>query len=100
MAELLILDFDGVGEAEYLAVNAALGLDPNTGAGDWPSGLISHVAGVSDAGRGYVVEVWDSQQAQADFMSSRLGAAIVAGGITAEPAMTWASVMGHHNPGL
>jgi hypothetical protein len=100
MAELLILDFDGVDEAAYLKVNGELGLDPNTGAGDWPAGLITHLAGVSDAGHGYVIEVWESRQAQDDFMSSRLGAAIAAGGITTTPQVTWAHVMGHHNPGI
>ena len=100
MAELLILDFDGVDEADYLKVNRELGLDAGTGAGDWPAGLITHVAGVSDAGHGYVIEVWESQQAQADFMSSRLGAAMAAGGVSAVPQVTWARVMGHHNPGL
>ena len=56
--ELLILDFDGVDEADYLKVNREeLGLDPSTGAGDWPAGLITHVAGITDAGHGYVVEV-------------------------------------------
>jgi hypothetical protein len=55
MAELLILDFHGADEADYLKVNEELGLDPKTGAGDWPAGLIMHVAGVSDAGHGYVI---------------------------------------------
>lgn len=59
MPELLVLDFDGVDEAMYAKVNAALGLDPATGAGAWPSGLISHVTGVTDSGHGYVVEVWE-----------------------------------------
>lgn len=99
MAELLILNFDGVDEADYAKVNAELGLDPHTGAGDWPAGLISHITGMSD-GHGYVIEVWESQQAQADFMNSRLGAAMGAGGITAVPEVTWAHVIGHHNPGL
>ena len=100
MAELLILDFEGVDEADYLKVNEALGIDAQTGEGDWPPGLISHVAGASDTGHGYVVEVWESQAAQADFMNSRLGAALAAGGISAVPQVTWARVMGHHNPGL
>jgi len=64
-----------------------------------PSGLISHVGGPTDNGW-CVVEVWESQQAQADFMGSRLGAAMAAAGITAVPQMTWARVMGHRNPGL
>ncbi|HEX3297994.1 MAG TPA: hypothetical protein VHR85_14335 [Nocardioides sp.] len=100
MADMLILDLDGVGEADYAKVNAELGIDVDTGAGDWPAGLVSHIAGVDDSGHGYVVEVWESQQAQADFMGSRLGAAMAAAGITAVPQMTWARVMGHRNPGL
>jgi hypothetical protein len=100
MAELLILDIDGVDQATYDKVNAELGLDPNTGAGDWPAGLITHIAGVSDAGHGYVIEVWESQQAQADFMNSTLGAAMAKGGVAAAPQVTWARVIGQHNPGL
>lgn len=100
MTELLMLEFDGVDEADYAKVNAELGLDPHTGAGDWPPGLITHVAGLSDSGRGYVIEIWESQQAQADFMDSRLGVAMAAGGITSVPQVTWARVMGHQNPGL
>ena len=45
MAELLILEFDGVTESEYRNVNAELGIDPETGKGDWPAGLITHLAG-------------------------------------------------------
>ena len=100
MAELLILDLEGVDEPHYREVNKLLGLDPDTGAGDWPDGLITHVAGVSDAGHGYVIEVWDSQQSQANFMNSRLGAAMAEGGISGEPRVTWARVMAHHNPDL
>lgn len=100
MTELLILDFDGLDEADYLKVNSELGMDAETGAGDWPAGLISHLSGVSDAGHGYVVEVWESQQAQADFMSSRLGAALAASGVSAVPRVTWSRVIGHQNPGL
>lgn len=100
MAEMLILDLAGVDEAAYARVNVELGVDAKTGAGDWPAGLVTHVAGVSDAGHGYVVEVWESQQAQADFMESRLGAAMAAAGITGQPNITWARVMGHSNPGL
>jgi hypothetical protein len=100
MPELLMLDFEGVDEARYAKVNSELGLDPDTGAGDWPVGMITHVAGVSDAGHGYVIEVWESQQAQADFMTSRLGPAMARGGLSAVPRVTWARVMGQHHPGL
>jgi hypothetical protein len=100
MPELVILDFEGLDEADYVKVNSELGLDPGTGDGDWPAGLITHVAGVSDAGHGYVVEVWESQQAQTDFMTSRLGAAMAEGGVSSVPQVTWARVIGHHHPGL
>lgn len=99
MAELLTLDFAGVDQATYARINAELGLDPSSGAGDWPAGLITHLAGVSEDGHCHVVEVWESQQAQADFMHDRLGAALAAGGVTATPQGAWAHVMGHHDPG-
>ena len=100
MAELLILDFEGLEEADYVKVNGELGIDPETGEGDWPAGLVTHMAGVSEAGHLLVIEVWESQEAQADFMSSRLGAAIAGGGISTVPQVTWARVIGHQNPGL
>ena len=45
MPEALILEFTGVTEAEYAAVNKHLGIDMHTGQGDWPAGLLSHAAG-------------------------------------------------------
>ena len=39
MAAELILEFEGVTEKEYFAVNKELGTDPETGDGDWPDGL-------------------------------------------------------------
>ncbi|MDX6538473.1 MAG: hypothetical protein QOI71_83, partial [Gaiellales bacterium] len=36
MADGLILEFEGVGAEEYMAVNRALGIDVTTGAGEWP----------------------------------------------------------------
>ena len=100
MTELLILEFDGVLETDYARVNAHLGLDPQSGAGNWPAGLITHLAGISEDGVGYVIEVWQSQQAQADFLQSRLGPAMAAGGVTGSPKVSWARVIGHHNRGL
>ena len=47
MPEALILEFTGVSEAEYAAVNKQLGIDMQTGQGDWPAGLLSHTAGDS-----------------------------------------------------
>jgi hypothetical protein len=99
MAELLILEFDGLDDTHYLSVNSELGLDPDTGAGDWPAGLITHLAGMGEGGHAYVVEVWESQQAQADFMESRLGAALASGGVTAVPKVTWTRLLGEQYPG-
>ena len=51
MAEVIIIDVD-CDPALYPKVNEVLGLDPTTGAGDWPSGLLSHVgSGVSEPKR-------------------------------------------------
>jgi hypothetical protein len=97
MAEGLILRFDGVGRAEYDKVNAALGLDMEHGTGDWPAGLLSHAAGTADDGSFVVTEVWSSREAQAEFMHSRLGAALGAGGISGAPSVTWVSLFAHHN---
>jgi hypothetical protein len=39
MAEVLILEFSAVGAADlYQKVSGHMGLDPGTGAGDWPNG--------------------------------------------------------------
>ncbi|HNA98945.1 MAG TPA: hypothetical protein PKX56_00730 [Marmoricola sp.] len=100
MSELHILEFDGADEEKYLKVNAQLGLDSSTGAGDWPAGLITHLAGLSDTGNLYVIEVWESKQAQEDFMQSRLGPALAATEVTTPPKISWAQVLGQHHPGL
>jgi len=99
MAELLILEFEGVTEADYRSVTKELGIDPDTMKGDWPAGLITHLAGMTEDGRGCVVETWASREAQAEFMQNRLGAAMARGGLTATPKVTWATVMGEHHPG-
>ena len=72
MAEGLVLQFAGIGEAEYDAVNAKLDFNPKTGEGDWPAGLLDHAAGASDGGW-VVTEIWESRQAQGHFMANRLG---------------------------
>lgn len=99
MSELLVLEFDGLDETDYAKVNAELGIDPETGAGDWPAGLVSHTAGLADDGRAYVIEVWESRQAQAEFMENRLAGALAASGVTATPNVTWGHVVGHASPG-
>lgn len=47
----LILTFDGVTTKEYEAVNSELGIDMNTGKGNWPEGLLVHAAGIREDGQ-------------------------------------------------
>ena len=76
MASAVILEFEGVTLKEYNAVNAALGIDQNTGEGDWPDGLVTHTAGLNEDGHLVVMEVWDTPEHQARFMDERLGEAL------------------------
>lgn len=100
MAAALILEFEGVTKKEYDAVNAALGIDPTTGEGDWPDGLISHSGGLNTDGHLVVMEVWDSPEHQARFMEGRLGEALGKGGVTEPPSsVTWIELIAHHTPG-
>jgi hypothetical protein len=92
----MMLEFDGVSEEQYHAVNKALGIDPETGEGDWPEGMMSHAAGTSGDGRFIVTEVWNSPEVPAAFMSGQLAAALVEGGISGPPAsVTWIELISH-----
>jgi len=94
MADALILEFEGVTEDVYMAVNHALGIDVTTGAGDWPAGLLFHSASIGSSGL-VVFEVWESQAAQGAFMSERLGRALGEGGITGAPSrVEWTQLVG------
>ena len=94
MAELLITEIDGIGEAEYLKVNAELGIDSD-GQGDWPDGLISHTAGTNDGGL-IVIEIWESREAQEAAMP-RLGAAIQKTGLQEKPMRAkWSKLKAQH----
>jgi hypothetical protein len=100
MAASVMLEFDGVTLKEYNAVNAALGIDPATGEGDWPDGLLTHSAGINDDGHLVVLEVWDTPEHQARFMEGRLGAALAQGGVTEPPvSVTWIELTAHHQLG-
>jgi hypothetical protein len=96
MAEALILEFEGFGKDRYDAVNATLGLDPLTGEGDSPAGLISH-AGAAKPGGWVVFEIWDSKESQESFMNNRLGGALAQAGIEGPPArVEWLELGGYH----
>jgi hypothetical protein len=99
MAEGLILEFDGVGREQYAAVNERLGIDPDSGQGDWPAGLRFHAGGAKPGGW-VVFEVWESRDAQDRFMNGRLGQALQEGGIDAPPTrVEWLDLAAHHSPG-
>lgn len=97
MSEALLYEFTGVSADDYKAVNAILGLDPATGSGDWPSGLLSHTGATSEDGGFIVFEVWDSQQSQEAFVASRLGPALGQAGVPEPTRAEWLSVVGHHS---
>ena len=100
MPAQLILEFEGVTLKEYQAVNDALGIDMETGKGDWPEGLQVHAAGLNEGGHLVVTEVWDTPEHQARFMEGRLGEALVKGGIDSPPSsITWIELASHHRPG-
>ncbi len=93
MSEALILEFKGT-QADYDAVNEIFGIDPATGTGDWPAGLVSHVSAEGTAGNMLVFEVWDSQESHGNFMASRLGPALGKVGMTEPTRQEWLRVMG------
>jgi hypothetical protein len=94
MTNAIILEFKGVTAEQYSAVNSILGLDPNTGEGDWPVGLLSHTGAAGDGGELVVFEVWDSQESQGAFMASRLGPALGQVGVPEPVRVEWLSPLG------
>jgi hypothetical protein len=95
MSEVIILEFaDGTAD-QYSAVNKVLGINLATGEGDWPAGLQSHTGAFGDAGL-VVVEVWESQDAQAAFMG-RLGPALAEVGVPQPTRTEWLSLLGRYN---
>ena len=99
MAEGLILEFDGIGRAEYDSVNGLLGLNPDSGTGDWPAGLLFHAGGAKPGGW-VVFELWESRQAHEQFMGSRLAKAMHEGGVDAPPVrVLWLENGSDHTPG-
>jgi hypothetical protein len=85
MAMCLIMQFAGVNAATYEAVMKELGL--GSAHPDWPSGMMSHVAGFTGDGM-YVVDVWKSQADFDAFVESRLQPAFEAVGGLPMPQVT------------
>jgi hypothetical protein len=92
----LILEFQGVDQSQYDAVNGKLGIDPKSGKGDWPAGILSHVGATTDDGGLVVIELWDSKDSQESFMNGRLGKALGEVGVPAPVRVTWFDVIAQH----
>ncbi len=69
----IIFEDDGFTEAQYEAVNDAVGEAPM-------EGCLLHIAGPTDTGW-RVIEVWDSEQQQRAFQDDRLNSAFDAAGL-------------------
>jgi hypothetical protein len=95
MPDALFFEFTGITANDYNAVNATLGLNPATGDGLWPTGLISHTGAAGPDGL-IVFEVWDSPESQADWMASRLGPALTRLGLPEPKRVQWLSVVGQY----
>jgi hypothetical protein len=98
MAELLILEFTAPAAVDlYNRVSELLGVDPATGQGDWPAGMIDHHA----AGEGdtlVVVESWQSREAQEEFMRDRLMPAFGEANVPQPTRVTWLPEVGRLVP--
>ncbi len=98
MSEVIILEFAEGTADQYYAVNKVLGVNLETGEGDWPAGLHSHTAGFGGAGL-VVVEVWESREVQASFMQARLGPALHEANVPPPTRAEWFSLAGEmHRP--
>ena len=95
MPEALVYEFEGVTGAQYATVSRHLGIDPDTGEGPWPPGLLSHSAGIADDGTFIVSEVWSSRKDQAAW-EQKLAPALAAGGVTVVSRVRWVPLIAHH----
>jgi len=96
MAEVVIIEVD-CDPALYPKVNEILGLDPASGKGDWPDGLLTHLGGGGD-GTVVVVEAWESRADQEAWMASTLGPALAQAGVTPPKRIEWFGLLGRMNP--
>jgi hypothetical protein len=99
MAYGIVLEFDGVTQQQYDAVNEKLGIDMAAGTGDWPAGLTSHAGGTTAGGGFCVFEVWESKAQQQAWIGGRLGAALGAVGVPEPVRVTEIDIVGYATPG-
>jgi hypothetical protein len=96
MADAMILEFEGFGAETYARVNEALGIDMESGEGNWPEGLITHI-GAAGEGSFVVYEVWRSRADQERFLEERLAPALQANDVAGPPKRAeWLDLAAHH----
>jgi hypothetical protein len=82
----MLMQFTGVTTGQYDAVMKEMGLLGN--AGDWPKGLVGHMAGTTPEAGFCVLDVWDSQADFDSFLQGRLMPAFQKVGGIPEPRVT------------
>jgi len=99
MSEVVVIEFASPGAVEiYRSVNQQLGWDGVPDAAQWPAGMLSQVAG-EQGDKLIVVEVWESQAAQGEFMHSQLGPAFAAVSAPQPTRIEWFNCIGDmHQP--
>ena len=98
MAYGIVLEFTGVDQKQYDAVNEKLGIDMAKGAGDWPAGRRTARVAREPGGGFLVMEVWESKALQEAFMGTRLGAALGAVGVPNPHRVTEIDIVGYATP--
>jgi hypothetical protein len=93
MAVGVILEFKNQDASQYEAVCSKLGWDMKSGQA---AGLLSHAAGPSDDGGFVVMEIWDSREAQVQFIQSRLGPALGEVGVSEPSRTVWVDLLSYH----
>lgn len=98
MALGLIMEFEGDVSA-YRRVTESLGIDMESGEGEWPAGLLFHSGGAKPDGW-IVSEVWESREDQERFMAERLGQAMREAGVEGPPSrIQWFDLAAFHRLG-
>lgn len=95
MSDVVVIEIASPAAVEiYNSVNNHLGWDGGVpDAAHWPAGLLSHIAG-EQGDKLIVVEVWESQAAQAEFMHSQLGPAFAAVNVPHPARIEWFNSVG------
>jgi len=91
MAEMVVIEFSAPNAVTiYNEVNRILGWEGTPSSERWPTGLLSHAAGESGE-KLIVVEVWESKEAQEEFMTSQLGPAFAEAKVPEPTRVEWFS---------